>query len=125
MNLFLLSFLFLILIFSSIQIVYGGGSGSEESDVLFINQNYYKIKLETNPSILEENENQINFDITTINDDTGQVVSSVEYKIEIFDGQGNLLVNYDAFSPDEKLETIFMPNQNLNFLGETLENGAW
>ena len=82
MNLFLLSsFLSLILVFSSIQIVYGGGSGSEESDVLFINQNYYKIKLETNPSILEENESQINFDITTINDDTGQVVSGVEYKI--------------------------------------------
>ena len=32
MNLFLLSFLFSILIFSSIQIVYGGGSGSEETD---------------------------------------------------------------------------------------------
>jgi plastocyanin len=126
MNLILLSsFLSLILIFSSIQIIYGGGSGSEESDVLFINQNYYKIKLETNPSILEGDENQINFDITTINDDTGQVISSVEYKIEIFDGRGNLLVNYDAYSPDEKLEAIFVPDQNLNFLGEILENGAW
>jgi len=126
MNLkFLVSFLFLILIFSSIQTVYAGGSGSEESDVLFINQNYYKIKLETNPSILEGNETQINFDITTINDDIGQVISGVEYKIEIFDGQGNLIVNYNAFSPDEKLETVFVPNQNLNFLGESLENGTW
>ena len=126
MNLkFLVSFLFLILIFSSIQTVYAGGSGSEESDVLFINQNYYKIKLETNPSILEGNETQINFDITTINDDIGQVISGVEYKIEIFDGQGNLIVNYNAFSPDEKLETVFVPNQNLNFLGESLENGIW
>ena len=122
---FLVSFLSLILIFSSFQIVYAGGSGSEESDVLFINQNYYKIQLETNPSILEGNENQINFDIITINDDTGQIISDVEYKIEIFDGQGNLIVNYDAFSPDEKLETLFVPSQNLNFLGEIVENGAW
>jgi plastocyanin len=126
MNLkFLVSLLSLILIFSSFQTVYAGGSGSEESDVLFINQNYYKIQLDTNPSILEGNETQINFDITTINDDTGQIISGVEYKIEIFDGQGNLIVNYNAFSPDEKLETVFVPNQNLNFLGETVENGAW
>lgn len=126
MNLkFLLSFFSLVLIFSSIQIAYGGGSGSEESDVLFINQNYYKIKLETNPSILEGNENHVSFDVTAINDDTGQVVSGVEYKIEIFDGQGNLIVNYNAYSPDEKLKTLFVPTQNLNFLGKSLENGAW
>ena len=107
------------------QIVYGGGSGSEESDILFINHNYYKIKLETNPSILEGNENHVNFDITTINDDTGQIVSGIEYKIEIFDGQDNLIVNYNAYSPDEKLKTIFVPAQNLNFLGKSLENDAW
>ena len=56
------------------QIAYGGGSGSEESDVLFINQNYFKVQLETNPSILEGDEEHVAFDITTINDDTGQVV---------------------------------------------------
>ena len=87
------------LVLGSIPVVYGGGSGSEESDVLFINDNYFKVKLETSPSILEGDENQINFDITTINDDTQQVVSGVEYKIEIFDGQGNLIVDFNAYSP--------------------------
>ncbi|MGY5140068.1 MAG: cupredoxin domain-containing protein [Candidatus Nitrosopumilus sp. Bin_571-38] len=126
MNLkFLIAIFSLIVVFSSIQSVYAGGSGSEESDVLFINENYFKVKLETNPSILEGNENQINFDITTINDDTQKIVSKVEYKIEIFDGQGNLILVFDAFSPDEKLEIIIMPNQNLNFSGKTIENGSW
>ncbi|WP_428325944.1 cupredoxin domain-containing protein [Nitrosopumilus sp.] len=115
----------LILVFGSTQLAYGGGSGSEESDVLFINQNYFKVQLETNPSILEGTEEHINFDITTINDDTGQVVSGAEHRVEIFDGQGNLIVEFTAFSPDGKIETLIVPSQNLNFLGETAENGAW
>ena len=106
----------------SFQAVYGGGSGSEESDVLFINDNYFKVKLETNPSILEGDENQINFDVTTINDDTQQVVSGVEYTIEIFDSKDNLIVEFDAYSPDEKLETLIVPNQNVNFSGETADD---
>ena len=126
MNLkFLIVIFSLIVVFSSIQSVYAGGSGSEESDVLFINENYFKVKLETNPSILEGNENQINFDITTINDDIQKTVSGVEYKIEIFDGQGNLILDFNAFSPDEKLETIIVPNKNLNFSGEITENDSW
>jgi plastocyanin len=126
MNLnFLIVIFSLIIVFSLTQSVYAGGSGSEESDVLFINENYFKVKLETNPSILEGNESQINFDITTINDDTQKIVSGVEYKIKIFDGQGNLVLDFDAFSPDEKLEIIITPNQNLNFSGETTENNSW
>lgn len=83
MNLnFLIVIFSLIVVFSITQSAYAGGSGSEESDVLFINENYFKVKLETNPSILERNENQINFDITTINDDTQKIVSGVEYKID-------------------------------------------
>ena len=61
----------LALLFGSTQLAYGGGSGSEESDVLFINQNYFKVQLETSPSILEGTEEYVNFDIITINDDTG------------------------------------------------------
>ncbi|MCE2505813.1 MAG: hypothetical protein J4F36_04970 [Nitrosopumilaceae archaeon] len=107
------------------QFAYGGGSGSESSDVLFINQNYFKIELETNPSILEGNEEHIIFDITTINDDTGQVVLGTEHSVEIFDGQGNLVVDFDVYSPDEKIQMLIVPSQNLNFLGETMENGVW
>ena len=125
MNQLFLGFLSLVLIFGSTQIAYGGGSGSEESDVLFINQNYFKVQLETSPSILESNEEHISFDITTINDDTGQVVLGAEHKVEIFDGQGNMIVEFTAYSPDEKIQTLIVPSQNVNFLGETAENGAW
>ena len=51
----------------------------------------------------------VNFDITTINDDTGQVVLDAEHKVEIFDGQGNLIVEFDAYSPDEKIRDINCP----------------
>ncbi|MGY5150006.1 MAG: cupredoxin domain-containing protein [Candidatus Nitrosopumilus sp. bin_68KS] len=122
---FLLIIFSLILIFSLTEFAYAGGSGSEESDTLYINENYLKIKIETNPSILKGNENQITFDITTINDDTQQVVYGIEYNVKVFDGQGNLVVDFDAYSPDEKLETIITPSKNLNFLGETIQNGAW
>ncbi len=126
MNLnFLITIFFLIIVFSLTQFAYAGGSGSAESDVLYINKNYFKIKLETNPSILEGNENQINFDIITINDDTQEIILGVEYKIEIFDGQGNLILDFDAFSPDEKLETIIVPSESINFSGETREIGSW
>ena len=116
---------FLVLIFGSTQVAYGGGSGSEESDVLFINQNYFKVQLETSPSILEGNEEHVTFDITTINDDTEQIVLGTEHRVKIFDGQGNLIVEFDAYSPNEKLRTLIVPSQNVNFSGETTENGAW
>ena len=122
---FLLGFFSLIFIFSLTPFVFAGGSGSEESETVYINENYLKIKLETNPSILKGNENKINFDISTINDDTQQIVTGVEYNIVVFDGQGNLVVDFDAYSPDEKLETIIIPSQNLNFQGETMGNGSW
>ena len=122
---FFIPLLSLVLLLGSFQIVYGGGSGSEESDVLFINDNYFKVKLETSPSILEGDESHVNFDVTTINDDTQQVVSGVESKIEIFDSKDNLIVEFDAYSPDEKLEILIVPSQNVNFSGETTENGSW
>jgi len=120
-----LVFFSILLVTGLTQTSFAGGSGSEESDVLFINQNYFKIQLETNPSILKGDENQIDFDITMINDDTGEIVSSVEYNIEIFDGQKNLILDYQAYSPDEKLETKIIPNVNLNFIGESTENDSW
>ncbi|WP_182126292.1 plastocyanin/azurin family copper-binding protein [Nitrosopumilus sp. b2] len=122
---FFLGLFSFVLILGYVQIAYGGGSGSEESDVLFINQNYFKVQLETSPSILEGNEEHVIFDITTINDDTGQIVLGAEYRIEIFDGQGNLIVEFNVYSPDEKIQTLIVPSQNLNFLGEPAQNGAW
>ena len=83
----LIFFLFLLFTISSIQVAFAGGSGSEESDVLFINDNYYKVSLETEPSILEGNEDYVVFNISTINDDTQETISNVEYKVEVFDSK--------------------------------------
>ena len=115
----------LIVISSSYQIAYAGGSGSEESDTLFINQNYLKVALETNPSVLEGNEDHVNFDILTINDDTQEILSGVEYQVEIFDANNNLIVDFDAYSPDEKIQTLIVPSTDVNFEGQTVENGSW
>jgi len=105
--------------------VFAGGSGSEESDVLFINDNYYKVELETSPSLLEGNESEIIFDISTINDDTQQVLNNVEYDIEIFDSSNNLVVDFTAFSSDDKLKTKIIPSPSVNISGEKTENDAW
>ncbi|MCE2615124.1 MAG: plastocyanin/azurin family copper-binding protein [Nitrosopumilus sp. (ex Thoosa mismalolli)] len=117
--------LFLLFTISTIQVASAGGSGSEESDVLFINDNYYKVVLETEPSVLEENEDNIVFNISTINDDTQQIVSNVEYKVEVFDSKNILIVGYTAFSPDDKLNSRIVPANEISFAGETIENGSW
>ena len=117
--------LFVLFTVSTIQVAFAGGSGSEESDVLFINDSYYKVALETEPSVLEGNEDNIVFNISTINDDTQQIVSNVEYKVEVFDSKNNLIVGYTAFSPDDKLNSRIVPANEINFTGETIENGSW
>ena len=122
---FLFLSLFLIFAISSFQLAYAGGSGSEESDVLFINDNFYKVALETEPSVLKGNEEYVVFNISTINDDAQQIISNVEYKVEVFDSQNNLIVDFSAFSPDEKLHTQIIPNSEISFSGDSLENGAW
>lgn len=122
---FLIFSLFLLFTISSIHVAFAGGSGSEESDILFINDNYYKVTLETEPSVLEGNEDNVVFNISTINDDTQEIISNVEYKIEVFDSKNDLIVDYFAFSPDDKLHTRIVPTSEINFSGETIENGSW
>ena len=126
MNLkFYLSAFFLIFSLGITPFVFAGGSGNEESDILFINDYYYKVILETNPSILYGNESEINFNISTINDDTQEITSGVEYQIEIFDSKDNLIFDFNAFSPDDKLYTNIIPHESINISGEKTENNAW
>ena len=122
-----LLFLFLFSVFATsfIQIAYAGGSGSQESDVLLINDSYYKVVLETDPSVLVGNEKFVVFNISTVNADTQRTVPNVEYKIEIFDGKNNLIVDYTAFSPDDKLHTRIVPNSEIDFTGDSVEDGLW
>ena len=126
MNLkFSLTAFFLIFSLGMTPLVFAGGSGNEESDILFINDNYYKVILETDPSILYGNESEINFNISTINDDTQEITSGVEYKIEIFDSKQNLIVDFNAYSSDDKLYTNIIPHESVNISGEKTENNAW
>ena len=67
-----------ILVMAALALVpaaHGGGSGIEESDVLFINQSYLKVQLEASPAILEGDEEEISLGIATINDDTGETIT--------------------------------------------------
>ena len=61
----------------------------------------------------------------TINDDTQQIISGVEYHVEIFDSINNLIVDFNAYSPDDKLQTLIVPSVDVNFEGQTVENGSW
>ena len=119
--------LFVLFAISTIQTASAGGSGSEQSDVLFINDSYYKVGLETEPSVLEGNEEFVVFNISTINDDTQEIISNVKYKVEIFDtsNNNNLIVNYTAFSPDDKLHSRIVPNSEIRFTGESIGDGSW
>jgi len=119
-------FFILIITLSSIDIAYGHGLGNVESDVLFFNDSFYKVKVQTTPDVLSGNESTIKFEISTINDDENTLVSDVEYAIEIFDGQTNdLLLSFDAYSPDDFFSAIITPDSVVDFSGETIENGSW
>jgi len=116
----------LLIVAGSVNVAFGHGLGTVESELLYINENYLKVKVETNPDVLEGNESEIDFDITTINDDTSELVSNVEYKIEILNGaNGDLLLEFNAYSPDDKLSTQIIPNESETFQGEKTESGSW
>ena len=119
-------FVALVIIGGFSEIAYGHGLGNVESDILFFNDSFFKIKVKTTPDVLSGNETEIGFEISTINDDQKTLVSNVEYGVEIFDAQsGNLLLSFDAFSSDDHFNAKIIPDSVVNFSGETNENGAW
>ena len=69
MNTILFLIFSLVLVFGTVQSVYGHGLGSVESDILFFNDNFYKVKVQTTPDVLHGNESEIGFEISTINHD--------------------------------------------------------
>jgi len=118
--------LILIVFGGSSQIAFGHGLGNVESDVLFFNDSFYKVKVQTTPDVLSGIESTIKFEISTINDDQNTLVSNVEYIVEIFDGQTNdLLLSFDAYSPGDSFVATIIPDNTVDFSGETTENGSW
>ncbi len=123
---FLYIFFMLIITISSIDIAYGHGLGNVESDVLFFNDSFYKVKVQTTPDVLSGNESTIGFKISTINDDENTPVSDVEYHVEIFDGQtSDLLLSFDAYSPGDSFNATVIPDSVVDFSGDTTESGSW
>jgi len=92
-------FLFsLIVILGGIQFAYAHGLGSVESDIQFFNNNFYKVKVQTNPDVLQGNESEIGFKILTINHDENSIISNVEYLIDIVDPEtGDLILSFSGY----------------------------
>jgi hypothetical protein len=115
-----------ILILGSIQTVYGHGLGNVESDVLFFNDSFFKVKVQTTPDVLSGNESSIGFKISTINDDQNVLVSNVKYDVKIFDGQtGHQILSFNAYSPDDSFHATIFPDSDVIFLSNSDDNDVW
>ena len=86
MNSIILLLIFsIVLVFGTVQSAHAHGLGSVESNIQFFNDNFYKVKVQTNPDVLHGNESEIGFKILTINHDENNIVSNIEYFIDIVD----------------------------------------
>ena len=123
----LLVFLFTaIFILTSFQTVYAHGLGTVESDIQFFNDSYFKIKVQTTPDVLSGNESEIGFKITTINHDQNNIVSNIEYFVNISDPKtGESLLSFNAYSSDESFYAKIIPTSQVSILGDTTENEFW
>jgi len=106
----------LIIIAGSTEIVYAHGLGTVESDVLFFNDSFFKVKVQTTPDVLSGNESSIGFKISTINDDQNTLVSNVKYDVKIFDAQtGHQILSFNAYSPDDSFHAVIFPDSDVLF----------
>ena len=127
MNFSIIFLLFsMILVFGTVQSVYGHGLGSVESNIVFFNDNFYKIKVQTTPDVLHGNESEIGFEISTINHDENSIVSDVEYLIEIVDPEtSNSILSFNGYSPDESFLAKIIPKNEINISGDHTSGDFW
>ena len=127
MNFSIIFLLFsMILVFGTVQSVYGHGLGSVESNIVFFNDNFYKIKVQTTPDVLHGNESEIGFEISTINHDENSIVSDVEYLIEIVDPEtSNSILSFNGYSPDESFLAKIIPKNEINVSGDHISGDFW
>jgi plastocyanin len=126
MNTILFLIFSLVLVFGTVQSVYGHGLGSVESDILFFNDNFYKIKVQTTPDVLHGNESEIGFEISTINHDEDNVVSNIEYLIDIVNPEnGESILSFNAYSPNESFSAKIVPKNVINFSGDKTNGAFW
>jgi plastocyanin len=127
MNIYTLLLIFsLILVFGTVQSVYGHGLGSVESDIQFINENFYKVKVQTTPDVLHGNESEIGFELSTINHDEESVISNIEYLIDVVNPEnGESILSFKAYSPNESFSAKIIPKNLINFSGDKTMDDFW
>jgi len=115
-----------IVIFGTIQSVYAHGLGSVESDIQFFNENFYKVKVETNPDVLNGYESKIGFKISTINHDEENTVSNIEYFVDVINPKtGESILSFNAYSPNESFNAKIIPKNEIGFSGDKTSDDFW
>jgi plastocyanin len=127
MNSIILLLIFsIVLVFGTIQSAHAHGLGSVESNIQFFNDNFYKLKVQTNPDVLHGNESEIGFKILTINHDENNIVSNIEYFIDIVDPEtGDSVLSFNGYSPDESFNAKIIPKNEINISGDRISDDFW
>lgn len=116
----------LVLVIGTVQSVYGHGLGSVESDILFFNDNFYKVKVQTTPDVLHGNESEIELKISTINHDENSIVSDIEYLIDVVNPEtGNSILSFSGYSSDKSFNAKIIPKNEINIFGEQTSDNFW
>ena len=116
----------IIIIFGTIQSAYAHGLGSVESDIQFFNENFFKVKVETNPDVLHGDESEIGFKISTINHDEERIVSNIEYLIEIVNPEtGESILSFNGYSSNDSFNAKIIPKNQIDFSGDKTSNDFW
>jgi hypothetical protein len=114
------------LIFGTIESVHAHGLGSVESDIQFFNDNFFKVKVQTNPDVLHGNESEIEFKILTINHDEDVVVPNVEYFVDVINPEnGESILSFNGYSPNESFNAKIIPKNQIDFSGDKTSNDFW
>jgi len=115
-----------ILILGLFQSAYAHGLGSVESDIQFFNDNFYKVKVQTNPDVLHGDESEIGLQISTINHDKESIVSNIEYFVDVIDPKtGDSILSFNAYSPNESFFAKIIPKNQIDFLGDKTSDDFW
>jgi len=115
-----------IFIFGTIQSVYAHGLGSVESDIQFFNENFFKVKVETNPDVLNGDESEIGFKISTINHDQEIIVSNIEYFVNVLNPEtGDSILSFNAYGPNESFNAKIIPKNQIDFSGDRTSDDFW
>ena len=111
-----------------VQPAFAGGSGSAESDILFIDGRYMSLHIATDPPILEGGEEYVALSVTLMDADLDppEPIPDVAYSLEIKNGDGNTLLELDAYSPGKSSTLNVIPDaEGVEISGETDAIGTW